>query len=142
MAMDEQQKPQIFRQSSVDNINSPEQLTDYLRVTNPGAWIILAAVIVLIGGLFVWSMVGNLETVAPAVAIVTDSQATIIVSEGGSAVKTGQTVRAGNEEFIITAVETDDYGVVRAYAPVLLKNGKYDVKIVTESIHPIEFLFN
>ncbi|MBR6103004.1 MAG: hypothetical protein IKP95_11285 [Ruminococcus sp.] len=142
MAMDEQQKPQIFRQSSVDNINSPEQLTDYLRVTNPGVWIILAAVIVLIGGLFVWSMVGNLETVAPAVAIVTDSQATIIVSEGGGAVKTGQTVRAGNEEFIITAVETDDYGVVRAYAPVLLKNGKYDVKIVTESIHPIEFLFN
>ena len=33
--MAEQQKSSVFRQKSLETISSPEQLTDYLRVTNP-----------------------------------------------------------------------------------------------------------
>ena len=36
---------QIFRKKSLDRISSPEQLNDYIRVANPGIWMILAAVI-------------------------------------------------------------------------------------------------
>ncbi|HAG12584.1 MAG TPA: NHLP bacteriocin system secretion protein, partial [Ruminococcus sp.] len=39
-----EQKAQVFRKKSLDRISSPEQLTDYLRVTNPGIWVVLAAV--------------------------------------------------------------------------------------------------
>lgn len=28
----------VYRQSSLDRIQSPEQLNSYLRVTNPSAW--------------------------------------------------------------------------------------------------------
>ena len=35
----------VFRQKTLERISSPEQLTDYLRVTNPGIWAVLAAVI-------------------------------------------------------------------------------------------------
>jgi len=38
---------QIFRKKSLDRISSPEQLNDYIRVANPGIWMILAAVIIL-----------------------------------------------------------------------------------------------
>lgn len=32
---------QLFRQSSIDRVFSPEQLNDYIRVTNPGVWMVL-----------------------------------------------------------------------------------------------------
>ena len=28
----------LFRQKSIDRVSSPEQLQDYMRVTNPGVW--------------------------------------------------------------------------------------------------------
>ena len=37
----------VFRKKTLDRIASPEQLTDYLRVTNPGIWVILVAVILV-----------------------------------------------------------------------------------------------
>lgn len=44
---------QIFRQKSLDRVSSPEQLNDYVRVSNPGVWTILLAVIVLLIGICV-----------------------------------------------------------------------------------------
>ena len=138
-----EQNSGIFRQSSIDRISSPEQLTDYLKVTNPGIWILLAAVILLLGGLFAWSMVGNLETVADGVAVVEDGQAVIMVTDTSKGeITSGMTVRIGDDEYSIVTVESDDYGRTVAYAPIDKTDGKYDVKIVTESIHPIKFLFS
>ena len=45
----------LFRKKSMERITSPEHLTQYLRVTNPGIWIILMSVIVLLAGILVWS---------------------------------------------------------------------------------------
>ena len=47
----------LFRKETMDRISSPEDLTDYLKVTNPGIWVVLVAVIVLLGGIFAWSCV-------------------------------------------------------------------------------------
>ena len=65
----------LFRKKAMNRISSPEDLTGYLRVTSPGMWIILAAVIVLLAGLFAWSAVGTLETTVDATAIVRDHTA-------------------------------------------------------------------
>lgn len=40
----------VFRKKTLDRISSPEQITDYLRVTNPGIWVVLVAVILLLAG--------------------------------------------------------------------------------------------
>ncbi len=134
---------EVFRQKSLERISSPEQLTDYLKVTNPGIWVMLAAVIVLLGGLFVWSMVGNLETLTDASALVENGQAQINVTDSSKGeISSGMTVRIGNDEYRISSVEKDEFGRIVAFAPVNEADGKYDVKIVTESIHPIEFLFS
>ena len=64
----------IFRQKSIDKISSPEKLDDYIRVTTPGVWITLAAIVVLLVGVIIWGVFGELtirnadrsmETVAP-----------------------------------------------------------------------------
>ena len=44
----------IFRKKSVDKMSSPEQLNDYVKVTNPGVWMALAAIAVLLIGICVW----------------------------------------------------------------------------------------
>ena len=42
---------QLFRQKSLEKITSPEQMGDYIRVSNPSVWMILVAIIVLLIGL-------------------------------------------------------------------------------------------
>ena len=137
------EKSGIFRQKSLERISSPEQLTDYLRVTNPGIWALLAAIIILLGGLFAWSVVGDLETVASGVAVVKDGQAQVMLTDiSYSELSAGMPVRIGDDEYFISEVDEDEYGRAVAYVPINRADGRYDVRIVTESIHPIKFLFN
>lgn len=58
----------LFRKESMERVSSPEQLNDYLHVTSPAIWIVLAAVILLIGSLFVWSSVTAVESYAGGMA--------------------------------------------------------------------------
>lgn len=51
----------IFRKSSIDRVQSPEQLNDYIKVSNPSAWVIIIAAIVLLGAVLVWSIFGTVE---------------------------------------------------------------------------------
>ena len=71
---------QIFREKNVNKISSPEELNDYLRVTNPAIWIILAAVIALLGGFLVWCSVGVLETKAEAVIFIENNVGEVTVT--------------------------------------------------------------
>lgn len=51
----------IFRQKSMDRVSSPEQLNDYIRVTTPSVWLVLAAIILLLVGMLAWSVLGTVE---------------------------------------------------------------------------------
>ena len=52
----------IFRKKSLDRISSPEQLNDYIRVTNPSVWVVLLALVLLLIGMLSWSILGTVET--------------------------------------------------------------------------------
>ena len=137
--MAEEQKKQIFRQKSLDRISSPEQLTDYLHVTNVGVWVLLSVIILLLAAFFAWASIGKLETTAAAKAAVMDGTAQITVIDNAKVVS-GMTVRAGGAEFKISEVDVDEMGLPMAYAPVDLANGSYDAEVVVESVSPISFL--
>jgi hypothetical protein len=51
----------IFREKAVDRVSSPEQLNDYIHVTSPSVWIVMATVLILIVGMLVWSIFGTVE---------------------------------------------------------------------------------
>ena len=53
-------KELIFRQKSIDRISSPEQLHDYIKVSSPGAWIILVAIIIFLVGELIWGVKGSI----------------------------------------------------------------------------------
>ncbi len=51
----------IFRQKNLDRMSSPDQLNDYIRVTTPSVWLVLAALIILLIGMLCWSIFGTVE---------------------------------------------------------------------------------
>lgn len=153
----------IFRQKSMDRVSSPEQLNDYIKVTNPGIWVVLAAVIVLLLGFIVWGAAGTLET-RVNVAAVSDGGSTVLyVSEADiTNVAQDNTVRIGDKEYNVTAIADEPVAVDNSFTaytlhigslsvgewvyPVTvsaeLPNGVYEAVIITDSVSPISFLFN
>ena len=135
-------KKNLFRKKSLESISSPEQLTDYLRVTNPGIWAVLLAVFFLLAGLFAWAAAGTLETSVKAKAVVEDGMAQVFETDAKDyEIKTGMLLRISSEEEKVSSVDVDESGRTVAYASVSLPDGTYDAKIITEQIHPIQFLF-
>ena len=51
----------IFRAKSMERVSGPEELNDYIRVTTPSVWIVLAALLALLAGMLVWSIFGTVE---------------------------------------------------------------------------------
>ena len=129
----------LFRKEALERILSPEQLGDYLRVTSAGIWVVLAAVIIFLSGLFAWSAVGTLETTADVKVIVEDENAQV-VPLGSEKLHAGMTLRILGEDYIMTSADQDNYGRSIGSAKTGLPDGIYDGTVVTESIHPIGFL--
>ncbi|MBQ9610157.1 MAG: hypothetical protein IJV15_12035 [Lachnospiraceae bacterium] len=132
----------IFRKKTMEKISSPEQLSDYLRVTNPGIWIVLSAVILILVGLVAWAAAGTIETTASANASVSNGKASIVITGSTTEdIKTGMTVHLVDKDYVISEVAEDEYGRAIAYTEVTLPDGSYDAEVVVEEIHPIKFLF-
>ncbi len=51
----------LFNKKAVEKLRSPEDLDRYLRVTSPGAWILIVAGIVLFAGIAAWFFFGSVS---------------------------------------------------------------------------------
>ena len=131
-------KQSIFREKSI-RPSSPDQLNDYLRVTSPGVWVVLAAVILLMAGTIAWATVGTLGTTEKA-RILVEEETALIVSEGTTAPEAGMLLRVAGQEYSIVATQNGEYGQTLGVAQVSLPDGAYDAELVIEQIHPIRFL--
>ena len=60
--MEEKKEFKLFREKSLEAIESPESMNDYLQVTSPGVWIVLAAIIAILIGAVLWSVFGRINT--------------------------------------------------------------------------------
>ena len=54
-----------FRKESLERINSPEELKDYIRVATPSVWLVLLATAILLAGMLAWSVFGTVEVEKP-----------------------------------------------------------------------------
>jgi len=135
----EEKGKRVFREKTLERISSPEQLNDYLHVTNPGIWAVLTAVIILLAGVFVWSCTGTLETKSPASMVVKNHVAEIVVKDD-SVLEKGMVIKEDSQEYYIASVTEDEYGRKTGIAEVNLPDGKYDAVVVTETTRPVEFL--
>ena len=65
----------IFRKKSLDRVSSPEQLTDYIKVSSPSVWIVLAAMVILLISVLIWSVFGTIPDTVKLNALVQDGVA-------------------------------------------------------------------
>ena len=115
---------QIFRKESLDQISSPEQLNDYLRVTNPAVWLVLTAVILLLQ--------------------VQDGSMRIVFEDPqiAKSVQTGMTVTTGDVSAQVSSIGYTDNGEMFALAPTSLADGTYSVRVVYKKTQVLSLLFN
>ena len=139
--MTENIKQTIFRKKTLERISSPEQLTDYLQVTNPGIWVVLGAVILLLTGIFAWSMVSTLETCVDVTVVVEDHIAQVVPT-GCNTLTVGLPLYVAWQKYMIASVETDEYGRMTGKAEIELPDGVYEGRAAVEETHPIDFLLS
>lgn len=153
----------IFRKKSIDRMSSPEQLNDYIRVTNPGVWMVLAAVIVLLVGICVWGVFGRLETRLTLAAESRSGETVVYVKERNiSSIKEQGSISIGDDVYTILSVSASPIAVtntISEYArhtgglslgewvyvvqtDAALADGVYRAQIVTDSVAPMYFVFN
>lgn len=135
---------QLFRKKSLDRISSPEQLNDYLRVTNPSVWVVLLAVVILLAGLLIWSSVTTIESYVSGTAEVKDGIMTIRFDDQQFAknVETGMKVSTGNSETTLSSVGRDANGLYIATAHTALSDGFYPVQVSYKQTQILQLLFD
>ena len=161
---DENKKTQsIFREKSLEAIESPDRIDDYLRVTSPGVWFTLVTVIVLLIGAVVWGIFGHIDSTAKAAVVSSaDGAVCYVPQEALESVIGNRTVTVNGEDCeLVPSVlepkavsETTDVYVLLAgdlsigdivypvdLAEPLEEDGVYTGTLVTETLTPISLLF-
>ncbi|MBR2869143.1 MAG: hypothetical protein IKB88_08820 [Clostridia bacterium] len=154
---------QLFRKKSMEKISSPEQFNEYIRVSNPGVWMVLAAIVILLVGVCVWGILGHLDTAVTTVAVVENSGITVYVKESDiEQIQEGMNVMIGGKEGVITDISVQPVLVGNDFSEYVryvgnLQNGEwvypvsvdgdsaegiYSAEIIIESISPISFVIN
>ena len=155
----------IFRKASLDRISNPDQLNDYIRVTNPSVWMVMSAVILLLAGVCVWSVFGRLDTTLTVAAVTEDNQTVCYVKEADvQSVESGMQVRIGENQYHLGEISQRPVQVDDTFAEYLvhvggLAEGEWvyvalvddvhgedgiivEAEIVVESIAPMSFVLN
>ena len=55
-----EEKKTLFRQESIDRMQSPEKIDEYIRVSTPSAWILALALALIVAGVLVWGFTGSI----------------------------------------------------------------------------------
>ncbi|WHH58780.1 biotin/lipoyl-binding protein [Petroclostridium sp. X23] len=101
----------LFRKSSLERISSPEQLNEYIKITNPGIWCTLAGLLALMAAVGFWSFLGTVSDTVSAKGMIFPQNGVIAVNplSGGRItdirVKVGDFVQAGQIIAIIPQEE-------------------------------------
>jgi hypothetical protein len=76
-----------------------------VKVANPGLWMVISAIVILLAGVVVWGFIGKIDTTM-STAIITDGKNAVIYigeSDAGK-LEIGMTVRSEHKEYTITDI--------------------------------------
>lgn len=69
----------IFREKSIERISSPDQLNEYIKVSSPGVWVAMLAVVIFLAGVIYWAVNGRVDVFLPAVVSAESGQTTLYI---------------------------------------------------------------
>ena len=71
----------VFRDKSIERLSSPDQLNDYVKLSDPGIWFILAAIVVVLTGACIFGIFGHIDSKVPGVGIVKEGRMVCLVKK-------------------------------------------------------------
>ena len=112
-------------------ISSPEQLNDYLKVTSPKVWVLIAAIGLLIVGLLLWSGFTTVESYATGTARASGGELPVTFDDAAKAQKVlpGMEMEVGDVKVEVLAVGTNEQGEPVASAHANIPDGSYEVRV-------------
>lgn len=93
---------QLFSKEAMDKLRSPERLDKIFPITTPTGWVMMAAILVLLFSILLWSIFGAFTVKANGMGLIMDSAGVVNVSHisGGKVsavyIKTGQRIHNGD----------------------------------------------
>lgn len=153
----------VFRKKSIERISSVEQLDDYIRLSDPGVWFVLVAIMIMLVGACVFGIFGHIDSVVPAVGIAEDGRLVCLVKkEYGERLTDDMQLRINGSRYkakltdrqFVQASDVAESSMLqkedmdpKEYVYELesygtFKDGVYEVEIITERVSPVSFLFN
>ena len=51
----------VFREKSIERVNQPEDLDDYIRVTTPSVWVVLIAIVLVLAAILGWMVFDTVD---------------------------------------------------------------------------------
>ncbi len=159
-------KNSVFREKSLERMQSPEQMDKYIKVIGPSVWLALGGFLVLLAGLVIWSFSATLTTELSLKGVALNGHAVCYVAPevaetlavgmraDASGVK-GEIIQIGDNPISRQEVSEDIGGgyafdsldVPQWSVPVVLSmpeisDGIVTLSVVTAAIHPAEFVLN
>ena len=128
----------------VRRMSSPEQLNDYLKVTSPKIWLLLAAVVLLIGGLLLWSGFTTIESYATGTARAVGGELTVTFDDAKKAgkVQAGMEMTVGDVQTEILTDGTNENNEIVASAHAKIPDGLYTVRVGYKTTQVLSMLLN
>ena len=159
----------IFTKKASDKLRSPDDLDEYVRVTNPSVWVVLAACAVLLIGLFAWGFFGTAATSVGATGAYVKGEAVCFLSaDEASKVHVGDDANVGGylmevasvsavpvsrieareivgNDYLASTLVGDDWTYVVRFSgdgqPGLAEGVPIPVNITIDNIAPITLIF-
>ena len=153
----------IFRDKSMEQLSTPEQLTGYLHVTGPGVWFVLGGLIILLSGLLVWGIFGRLVSTITVPAKAENSKVSCYILKDDIELPDEEiSIIIGDVEMKADPAKAEEITLDASYDPELystgylsagknviilhcettLQDGFYNAEVVTDELKPISLLFS
>ena len=157
------EKNRLFREKSIERISSPDQLNDYIRLSDPGVWFVLGALTLILIGAIVFGVFGHIDSTVPGVGISEGGHMTCLIKkEYADRFADDMTVRIDNITYpadvreggpVTVSKDTDPYAlsvgnlqpgewVYELNVNGTFSDGAYEASLITERISPLSFLFD
>ena len=135
---------QLYREKNITRISSPEQLNDYLKVTKPAVWAVLAAIVLMLVGTLIWGSFAYIGSSVEGIAEVKNGTMTVYFKDNSFAgnVQEGMNVKVGETSSTIIGVGRDQNGRVFAQAETILDDGSYLASVTYKQTQVLSLLFN
>ena len=138
------EEKQLYRKQVMDRLSSPEDLNDYLKVTNPAVWVVLAAIILIIAGALIWGSTVNINSKVTGAAEVSEGKLIVTFEDESGAlnVKEGLEIKVGEVSSTITSVGRNSEGKIIAMADTTLSDGSYTAEVRYRTTQLFKLIFN